>query len=384
MLSTGKGTKPIVGEHWTSQQRRGSPIHEISYRACFKPQVPRYFIDRYSEPGDVVYDPFMGRGTTVVEAVLAGRGAIGNDVNPLCAILVEPRLAIPDLDAVEARLESISARAAMGPEIDLSMFFHPQTLREILVLRAYLEQRRSAGNEDRVDRWIRMVATNRLTGHSPGFFSVYTLPPNQAASQEDQKRINRVRRQAPAYRNVAQLIGRKSRRILQALSQDDRTILTHALDSVVLLTGAASTTGGIRSGSVQLTVTSPPFLDIVDYAKDNWLRCWFNNIDAQTVQKSITRMRKVDDWAAAMEEVFTELHRVTRKGGFVAFEVGEVRKKTIRLDEIVIPIGERVGFTTENVFINRQSFTKTAHIWGVRNNRDGTNTNRVVVFRKKP
>jgi len=40
---------------------------------------------------------------------------------------------------------------------------------------------------------------------------------------------------------------------------------------------------GIKSNSVKLTVTSPPFLDIVNYAEDNWLRCWFNNIDAVEV-----------------------------------------------------------------------------------------------------
>ena len=66
------------------------------------------------------------------------------------------------------------------------MFFHTDTERELLNLRAYLNARRRSRSEDCIDRWIRMVATNRLTGHSPGFFSVYTLPPNQAVSAEGQ------------------------------------------------------------------------------------------------------------------------------------------------------------------------------------------------------
>ena len=41
-----------------------------------------------------------------------------------------------------------------------------------------------------MDDWIRMVALNRLTGHSAGFFSVYTLPPNQAVSVKSQRKIN--------------------------------------------------------------------------------------------------------------------------------------------------------------------------------------------------
>ena len=55
--------KRITGEFWTSKQRQASSIHEVSYRACFKPQLPNYFIEKYTKEGDVVYDPFGGRGT---------------------------------------------------------------------------------------------------------------------------------------------------------------------------------------------------------------------------------------------------------------------------------------------------------------------------------
>ena len=56
------------------------------------------------------------------------------------------------------------------------------------------------------DRWIAMVATNRLTGHSKGFFSVYTLPPNQAVSPQSQERINKKRQQVPDYRDTHLII----------------------------------------------------------------------------------------------------------------------------------------------------------------------------------
>jgi hypothetical protein len=136
------------------------------------------------------------------------------------------------------------------------------------------------------------------------------------------------------------------------------------------------------SDSVQLTVTSPPFLDIVNYAKDNWLRCWFNGISIRSVERQITKTRTVNDWIDVMSAVFRELYRITRPGGYVAFEVGEVRKNTIKLDDIVLPIGRSAGFDAVKVLINAQRFTKTAHIWGIRNNVHGTNTNRIVLFRK--
>ena len=59
-----------------------------------------------------------------------------------------------------------------------------------------------------------MVAVNRLTGHSPGFFSVYTLPPNQAVSVEVQRKINANRQQTPTKRDVRALILGKTRSLL--------------------------------------------------------------------------------------------------------------------------------------------------------------------------
>ena len=92
--------------------------------------------------------------------------------------------------------------------------------------------------------------------------------------------------------------------------------------------------------------------------------------------------RTLAEWTRVMGLVFEELFRVTRPGGFVAFEVGEVRKKTIRLEEHVVPLGIAAGFACPCVVINQQRFTKTSNIWGVDNMAFGTNTNRIVVFRK--
>jgi hypothetical protein len=83
-----------------------------------------------------------------------------------------------------------------------------------------------------------------------------------------------------------------------------------------------------------------------------------------------------------MTSVFAELYRITRPGGWVAFEVGEIKRGQIRLDEIIAPIGMVAGFECQAVLINAQRFTKTANIWGISNNRLGTNTNRIAVFRK--
>jgi len=149
-----------INEYWTSKQRQASSIHEIAYRACFKAQLPRFFIDLLTETGDTVYDPFSGRGTTIIEAALMGRKIISNDINPLNKILSRPRLNIPTFDELESRLNEIPISTTKKSDINLSMFFHKNTLTEIISLKEYLKKRKANHKEDYIDEWIRMIATN--------------------------------------------------------------------------------------------------------------------------------------------------------------------------------------------------------------------------------
>ena len=370
----------FINEYWSRAQRQGHGLHEVSYRACFKPELPAFFVDRLTKPGDVVYDPFMGRGTTLLEAALRGRVPFGNDANPLSSMLLRPRLSPPRQSEVEARLEAIDL--SIGGEDaprELLAFYHEDTLREIAALRAWLLARERDGALDAVDDWIRMVTVNRLTGHSPGFLSVYTMPPNQAVSVESQLRINAKRRQEPPRRDLRAVVAKKSKALLLAVSDDDRARLAASSAAALLCAEQAGSTPSIRDASVDLVVTSPPFLDIVQYKDDNWLRCWFCGIDADAVQ--ITMARTVDAWAASMRAAFLELRRVVKPGGHVAFEVGEVRRGSVRLEEVVLPVAVAAGFVPELVMIHAQKFTKTANCWGIGNNDKGTNTQRVVVLR---
>lgn len=372
----------FTNEFWTSGQRQAASIHEISYRACFKPQLPRFFIELLTEPGSTIYDPFSGRGTTAIETAILARNPVSNDINPLSKILTEPRLDVPPPAEVEKRLNSISLDRQTKRDLDLSMFYHPQTEIELFSLRSYLAERKHSHAEDSIDRWIRMVATNRLTGHSRGFFSVYTMPPNQAVSAESQVKINLKRNQEPEYRDVKKIIVKKSFSLLRNLEPLTLERLRSASNRAIFLEEDASLTAAIPASSIDLTVTSPPFLNVVQYSQDNWLRCWFSHIDAGQIDKKITFSSSVTRWSAIMGSVIDELYRITRPGGWVAFEVGEVNKGKVKLEEVVVPLGLNSGFECAGVLINRQNFTKTSNIWGVDNNRSGTNTNRVVLLKK--
>ena len=376
------GVPVFVNEFWTAKQRAACSLHEVSYRACFKPQLPRFFINRLTDPGEVVHDPFMGRGTTVLEAALLGRRPVGCDVNPLSRILVKPRLSPPDMRQIERRLARLALeRAPDETRDDLSVFYHPRTLRQIANLRNYLLEKEAGGQLDQTDDWIRMVATNRLTGHSPGFFSVYTLPPNQALSIESQRKINKKRNQSPPARDVASIILKKSKSLLAGVDAACIMRLREISSGAQLLAGSADATPEIPDSSVSLVVTSPPFLDVVNYSKDNWLRCWFNGIDSATVP--IWQFKKAEDWQKAMKNVFAEVRRMLVPGGFVAFEVGEVRGGELLMETLVVPAAAEAGLRPILIMINDQKFTKTANCWGVSNLRKGTNTNRIVLLQKR-
>ncbi len=378
------GISYIRGEFWTSRQRQASRLHEISYRACFKPQLPEFFIKRFTNPGATVYDPFSGRGTTAIQAAIMGRAPIANDINPLGSMLLKPRLSPPLKDAVFKRLDDLGkggfkdleAKYAdcLDGEDALLTFFHPETLKKIQLLRLLFIDKGKSGELDDVDQWLRMVTINRLTGHSSGFLSVYTLPPNQAVSIESQRKINVKRNQSPPYRDIISILKKKT----ASLMGDGGFI--PPVNTALLITGPAQRTPQIHDDSVDCVVTSPPFMDTINYIQDNWLRCWFAGIDTSSINIDIHR--DILSWEAFIREVFLELARVVRPHGMVAFEVGEIRNKEIDLEGNVINAISGLPFHVHGVLINAQAFTKTANCWGVNNNNKGTNSNRIVILEK--
>ncbi len=370
------GVPVFTNEFWTSKQRAAHSLHEISYRACFKPQLPRFFITRLTDPGDLVFDPFMGRGTTLLEAALLGRATLGNDVNPLSRLLVEARLDPPPLVEIEARLGALALDGPAERPDDFDVFFHERTLNQICRLRDYFRERRAGGTLDAVDRWIRMVALNRLTGHSRGFFSVYTLPPNQAASIERQRKNNAQCNQAPEYRDVAALILRKTRRLLRDLPRQAPTGRSRGF-----LRQPVAEPFAWDGPPVALAVTSPPFLNVVDYKGDNWMRCWFAGIDPDTV--AITQTSSLDAWKALVRATLDNVAAISAPGGVFAFEVGEVRKGSLLLDRVVADVARETSWEPFCIVLNEQVFTKTSNAWGVDNNRGGTNSNRIVIMRRR-
>lgn len=363
-----------TNEFWTSKQRQAHSLQEISYRACFKPQLPEFFISRLTQIGDNVLDPFMGRGTTPIQAALMHRNSYGNDINPLSTMLTKPRLYPISLQDIQDALHTVDWSKGKIERDDLLAFYHKDTLKHIEALRAWIKLQLESTPNDNIVEWIRMVALNRLSGHSSGFFSGMTMPPNQAVSVKAQQKINEKLGLTPPVRDIASIIMKKSKSLLRD------GCITHAVNHK-LLTSLATEISEINDGSIHLTVTSPPFLDIVQYADDNWLRCWFAGINPDTISISMHNTEEL--WSDMVYNVLKEQARVVKSGGYVAFEVGEVRNGKVLLEKLVWNAAATLPFDRLGIMINSQQFTKTANCWGVDNKTKGTNTNRIVLLQRK-
>ena len=77
---------------WSFPERGKWATHSGQYRGNWSPYVPRNLILRYSKPGDWILDQFLGSGTTLVEAKLLNRNAIGVDINPQSVSISETNL----------------------------------------------------------------------------------------------------------------------------------------------------------------------------------------------------------------------------------------------------------------------------------------------------
>lgn len=370
-------------EFWTAKQRQMSSLHySNSYRGSYKPELPEYFISRYTKEGDVVGDPFGGRGTTILQAALMNRIGISNDVNPLSERLAYPKVHPVTVEQIAKRLEEIdlSKEVDLSNEEDMSMFYHKDTYKELINLRNYLKTHR-----DDVDRFIEMTAISRLHGHSNGFFSTYSFP-QFSIPKSSQIKINKTRALEPDYRDVKSRILKKAKTTLKSGGIEELQKISHLHKFTC---SDSRTLHGWEDESVDLIVTSPPFLNQVDYVTDNWIENWFCGIPQESIEDKIVQTPDLHVWRDFISDTLSALHRVLKKDGLLAMEVGEVKYQgnILNLDEILVNLTcskkyNMDQFRVKEIFVQSQQFTKLANCFRVKNNELGTNTHRIVLMEK--
>lgn len=388
---------PWLAPWWKGLGRRyGHVFHSMcSYMGSFPPGLPRYLIEQLTEPGDVVLDPFSGRGTAPLEACLAGRHGVGVDLNPLASMLSSVKLDPPTLAETLARLaqlegsyvpEPVGDRAP--PEIRM-LFEEGTTLPQILHMKASLDP------ADRTDRFLLASLAGILHGNhtrdvvssrclsvsmpntfsmSPGYLARYIAEKSLVRPPFDAFEKLRLRMHFEFAEGVPALRGRALRGDARALS------------------------GLIAPGSAKLIVTSPPYLNVVRYGKFNWIRLWLLGESVSDVDRSLRveatdrrlalsdRMR-FKGYCGFLKTVLTECATVLRDDGVCAVTIGDVRNKehgerTLALeawesmkDEVPLVLGAAV---VDDV----NQLGKVSKIWGLAHRGEATKVDRVLLFHK--
>jgi site-specific DNA-methyltransferase (adenine-specific) len=409
-----------IAPEWKDQQRLwGHSFHPMcSYLASFPAALAHAFVARYSRRGDVVLDPFSGRGTTPLQASAEGRIGVGNDLNPFAHLLtaskVEPAtlaeartrlaalrlawaagsdawLALADRVVVEpgagdARVPTAGtgafATAAAEPvPAEVAVAFHPRTLAQLLLVRTALQLDRPT------DRFLAAALTGILHGKSASYLSeimpnTFSMAPryvrdfaartNFHSPERDvfdclERKLNRLFRQAPPQTPGLALLG------------DARDV-------------AARTRGALRERGLperaRLVVTSPPYLRVVKYGYYNWLRTWFLGFDARAIDATLDDAHHREPYLAFLRDVLADLRGILTDDAVVVLVIGDVefdRGRAIRgavglagrvWEAAAEPEGYRLaGVALDDVSAHR----KMTKLWGAEAGQ-ATKTDRILVL----
>lgn len=323
-------TQPLAANWHTAPRRWGHPLHGVcSYFAMFPPQLARYMIEWLTEPGDLVYDPFSGRGTTALESVRLGRAALASDANPLSVALSQAKVRIPSLSQAARRVRKLRAGflpahvAIEGEPDDIRMLYSDHTLRQLVYLKAALRR----GHP--VDSLIIAVCLGMLhanhssSGATAGFSismpNAFAMSPGYVRGYIAEHGL--VRPDVDVFTMVEDKLGR--------LGLPDEPIdagRAWAQDATSLPPKA------LRDRPADLVLTSPPYLQVIQYGKYNWVRLWFLGAPPKEVDALLMSSGSLPKYHAFMDAVLRRIRTVVSDDGFVCLVIGDVRRKGVDLD----------------------------------------------------
>lgn len=301
-------------------------FHSICpYFAMFPEAFVRRNVLAWSKRGDVICDPFSGRGTTVFESLLNGRQAIGCDTNPVAVCLSRAKAQPPNVATVMARLRDLERSSrrfiARAPEARDEFFracFHEETLRRLLFLRKSLDWR-----HDRTDCFIAALALGCLHGESHRTELCFSnrMPRTISTKPGYSVRWWQARNCVAPERDVFPIL----RRSAEYRYQSPRpSIKGHVIEGDVR---EAATLFRAYRGKVKLVITSPPYLDITDYHEDQWLRLWFlgGPMRPMTGQCRDDRHRRIDAYWRFLLEAWKGIVPLLQDKAQVVIRIGGTR-----------------------------------------------------------
>ncbi len=321
-----------------------------SYPARFIPQIPLTLIKLFTDEGDTVLDPFCGCGTTVVEAFLNDRNSIGNDFNPLAVLITKVKTTLidetefgylnrklsvmaryPDLNhgCVEAMSENL-------PNRKISKIFNMAIISKLEAIRETLLEVKEEGHDD-----------------------VYDLGRTALSS------TIRALVETGNGTDVGDMFLRKVKNMRERLKETDK-IVTNIPD-VQAIDGDARRLE-VETDSVDLIVTSPPYVNALDYYRVHMYNMIWLGMDFDLFRKHevgghshfiANRFRLLSEYLGDMLRSMIEMNRVLKSEGLCAIVVGNssLEYELIESHRFFAEMAEDIGF--EPVKIVHRNIDKT-------------------------
>lgn len=312
-------------------QRWGHPWHSMSsYLGTFPAALARSMITLLSDPGDVVLDPFAGRGTTLLEARLTGRIPLSSDLNPIALALTRAKNASVQLEEVVRRIDDLEEKydfllylpEASVQATDILLIYHPRVLAQLCYLKRVLLPRSTETDELLIGAVLGIMHGAERQDGSSAYASI-SMPNTFSMSPDYVRRFVQTNHLQRVNRNVFQILREKVQRLFrEAVEFPTRGIVTRA-DAKRL---SDSPEFADYIGRVDLVVTSPPYLGVVNYARQNWIRSWFLDEDPEDVSGDLDDNLPLAAWLDFVEQSVNEIRKMLRPGGTAVLVIGDVAK----------------------------------------------------------
>jgi site-specific DNA-methyltransferase (adenine-specific) len=345
--------------------------------AMFPPALPHVLVECLTSPGDVVYDPFAGRGTSPFEACLRNRAGLGSDANPLAVVLTGAKVDPPTRTELQRRLNELSAEAQVASiakePAEIKMLFSRRTLGQLVWLKSELNLRRRA---DRFLMAVLLGSLHRNASVSGRPLGLTVAMPNTFAMSPGyvERYIEHHRLQPPAV--------------------DVFDFLKSKIDSVTLpdqpfKRGRAWRADASRSGRwpkhydpAKLVVSSPPYLEVIKYGKYNWIRLWLLGMSPRGVDDALFASGSVPLYLEFMKRALSRTSEDMREDGIACFVIGDVLRGEYdlnlaeRVADQCVPDDLRVmAIVADQIPLQH----KVTRIWGDGRG-DATRTDRLLIL----
>jgi hypothetical protein len=297
------------------------------YFAMFPESFAEYWINQLTKTKDTVLDPFSGRGTTALTALLCGRNAISSDVNDVAVCLTQAKTKPPFLKKLKERIaelkDEFDARKWRNAALDTDEFFQhayaPSTLAQLLYLRNTLNWKNV-----RTDNMIAALTLGSLHGEAQS---------DRYLSNQMPRTISTKPRYSIKFWKTRKLVAPK---------RDAFSILVDMADfryesplpkgnSVVLHTDMRNLPTAIDTKKIKpirCAVTSPPYLNVTSFEEDQWLRLWFLGGASYPKKGAMSRDDRhgtADNYWSFISDMWRSLGTVMAEKSHVVVRIGSRR-----------------------------------------------------------